>query len=335
MYGLVNFPERSGGPRISPAQFSELFPFHFAFDRRGVLTSVGPSVVRALPSLTVGAEINAAFTMRSPAIALEYEAIGAHIGTECVLEAVGTELVLKGKFIGLESREQLCFVGAPLAFAREGDLAASLAKGAFLATISHELRTPMNGVLGNARLLLCGELSAEQRAYAEAVLSSGEALMKVINDSLELTEIAPPTEGARIAEKGAPAPSPTVHRTRVLVVDDNPVNRTLAVKFVEKLGLRAEDARNGLEAVQAHRAHGYDLILMDCQMPEMDGFEATRTIRRLGGAHKPFIVALTANAMPGDRERCIASGMDDYLSKPLKLEALNAVLARFRAGVRP
>jgi two-component system, sensor histidine kinase and response regulator len=117
---------------------------------------------------------------------------------------------------------------------------------------------------------------------------------------------------------------------RLLVVDDNPVNQKVAVKMLEKLGLRVDVANNGKEALAALTRHHYNLVFMDCQMPELDGFETTRLIRthEQPGTHLP-VVAMTANAMQGDREHCLASGMDDFVSKPVTNQDLQRVLTQW------
>jgi PAS domain S-box-containing protein len=121
---------------------------------------------------------------------------------------------------------------------------------------------------------------------------------------------------------------------RILLAEDNSVNQKVALHMLARLGYRADLAANGLEAVAAVQRQTYDIILMDVQMPEMDGLQATRQIKsRLApGNPGPWVIALTANAMQGDRELCLAHGMDDYLSKPLKPAELAAALARAPLG---
>jgi PAS domain S-box-containing protein len=114
---------------------------------------------------------------------------------------------------------------------------------------------------------------------------------------------------------------------RILLVEDNEVNRKVATRLLAKLQVQVDIAVNGLEAVQKATAVAYDLILMDCQMPEMDGYEATRTLRQYG-VQTP-IIALTANALEGDREKCLACGMNDYLSKPIQADTLRLTLAKW------
>ena len=119
--------------------------------------------------------------------------------------------------------------------------------------------------------------------------------------------------------------------TRVLLVEDNRVNQQVALGMLARIGCAVETAANGREALERLAAASFDVVLMDCHMPEMDGFEATAAIRAreaVGGRRTP-IVALTANAIEGDRERCLAAGMDDYLAKPIRLADLRRVVERW------
>ena len=113
---------------------------------------------------------------------------------------------------------------------------------------------------------------------------------------------------------------------RVLVVDDVDANRRLAQALLRGFGHISEVAASGLEAIAMATAGRYDVILMDVQMPDIDGMDAAQRIRARLGAASPRIIAVTANAMPGDRERCLAAGMDDYLSKPIQHQALRAAI---------
>jgi CheY-like chemotaxis protein len=113
-----------------------------------------------------------------------------------------------------------------------------------------------------------------------------------------------------------------------MMAEDNLINQKVALRMLERLGYRADVVANGQEALEAIRRIEYDVILMDMQMPEMDGLEATSRIRTDEQiTHQPYIIALTANAMQGDRERCLQAGMDDYLSKPLMSDALSKALS--------
>ena len=151
-----------------------------------------------------------------------------------------------------------------------------------------------------------------------------------------LVESKPPRASAE-----HPRSSPPVVAGRVLLVEDNFVNQEVGKAMLRRLGYEVDVAEDGAAGVQAAFARNYDLVLMDCQMPTMDGFEATAAIRSreaatdTGGKRRRMpIVALTANTMKGDRERCLAAGMDDYLAKPFNTEQLDGVLKRWAGGER-
>jgi CheY-like chemotaxis protein len=164
-------------------------------------------------------------------------------------------------------------------------------------------------------------------------------LVKPVRPSLlfdvlhSLLAAKPEHANRQVADEVPSSSEQASHRwARVLVVEDNIANLKVAVRMVEKLGYRADVAANGVEAVKILGDVRYDAVLMDCHMPEMDGFEATRAIRRgePEGRHTP-VIAMTASALSGDRERCLAAGMDDYISKPIKLHVVAAVLERWLA----
>lgn len=192
--------------------------------------------------------------------------------------------------------------------------------------------------LTGARVILC--TAGDKSGLGERALSSGfsayltkpleqsrlyDCIANVMSGSERLTESVETNGGGGGTTRHMPE-GPTV-----LLAEDNPVNQQLTVLQLQKLGYNCVAVANGKEAVKALEKTAYSLVLMDCQMPEMDGLEATKAIRKaeaMMGTHVP-IVGLTAHAMGGDREKCIAAGMDDYLSKPASLEKIRATLTKW------
>jgi CheY-like chemotaxis protein len=145
---------------------------------------------------------------------------------------------------------------------------------------------------------------------------------------LPLKNAQPEREGEPAVE--CPAAAPPTRALHALVVDDNPINQTVAMRWLQKAGCTTEVVGNGEEAVRRVNEQQFDIVLMDCHMPVMDGYEATRRIRS-SPAHVGLpIVAITADVMDGNRERCLEAGMNDYLSKPLNASALIAILDEIR-----
>ena len=182
-------------------------------------------------------------------------------------------------------------------------------------------------------LVLFSSLGRREASDSEGLFNA--YLSKPIHQSQlfdALVSLFAQTPVARAAEPGKPRIDPGMaarHPLRILLAEDNVVNQKLALRLLTQMGYRADVASNGLEAVESVQRQAYDVVLMDVQMPELDGLDATRRICALAPAgERPRIVAMTANAMQGDREMCLAAGMDDYLTKPIRVEQLVEALTQ-------
>jgi CheY-like chemotaxis protein/HPt (histidine-containing phosphotransfer) domain-containing protein len=217
--------------------------------------------------------------------------------------------------------------------ASDAALRASVVKSEFLATMSHDIRTPINGVIGSLERILDSRLTDDLREFAMTATRSARDLLAIIDDILDV-------ESAEHSElPGYPseaAASAGLRGMRVLIAEDNPVNQLVLTRQAARLGLVVTAVENGEAALGALADETYDAVLMDCQMPVMDGYTAARAIRereRNGAARTP-IVAVTANAMREDYDRCRDAGMDDFVTKPVTLTALANAIERAVAANR-
>jgi CheY-like chemotaxis protein len=192
-----------------------------------------------------------------------------------------------------------------------------------LRRLSHDLRTPMTNVLGSTELLLESELDTAQRLAAENVHRSGRELLDVVDRLLAAHQIgksAPPSSGEF---KAAPRVSAILSGRRILLAEDNVFNRALIERVLEPMGCAVDSVSSGREAIKRFKPGRYDLVLMDCQMPELNGMAATVQIRRLeAGKSRVPVLAVTAGTASGARRACIDAGMDDFLAKPFSLGRL-------------
>jgi CheY-like chemotaxis protein len=213
-----------------------------------------------------------------------------------------------------------------------------------LTKLGQRIRTPLNGVVGMSQLLLSSPLDPEQREYVRTIRSSADALVAIVDEMSNLATLRPGSpiaarsdarrdtaDGGSTVAAGEPARQ-RPHYGRVLVAEDNAVNQRVVMLLLKRLGYSSDAVGDGRAAIAALREKAYDLVLMDCQMPELDGWAATRLIRDpANGALDPSIpiVALTANATAEDREQALAAGMNDYLLKPIDFEQFESTLQRW------
>lgn len=215
-----------------------------------------------------------------------------------------------------------------------------------LTGLYRKMRLPLHGLSRVASLLGQTALDDGQRRYVAMMGASARRLTEIFETTevyeADLRALLPEglhrsgasgTEGEAVPSEGGEKDFGSL---RILIADDNAVNQIVVSAFLEKLGCRGDAVYNGKEALEACRARAYDLVLMDCQMPVMDGFTASEEIRRMEAASggRVRIAAMTANVMNGVKEKCAAAGMDGYLSKPLKLEMLKLEMEKVLNSAR-
>jgi CheY-like chemotaxis protein len=190
-------------------------------------------------------------------------------------------------------------------------------------SLSHELRTPMTVVIGATELLLESTLDDDQRAVVEGVHNSGQQLLSILNQVLD----GPRDSGRSVQPSDFSKPATRLDG-RALVVEDNDFNQRLISHTLSGIGCQVESVSNGMDALAKLGLSDYDVILMDCHMPGLDGFDTAREIRRLErGKQRVPIIAVTAGGVGETRSACLAAGMDDYVAKPFSLATLRARVA--------
>ncbi len=202
--------------------------------------------------------------------------------------------------------------------------------------LGHDLRTPMTVVIGASELLLESKLDPEQRQAAQDVHRSGQQLLGVIDQLLsDVTEQGKSTPPRAMTPIGFRLGAENeIHR--VLLAEDNEFNRVLIERVLRTLNCEVDLAPTGREAVRKFHQGRYDLVLMDCHMPDLDGLEATRQIRAFEGPNRRVpVIAVTAGTVPGARQACLNAGMDDFIAKPFSLSTLRRKASHWLAMAVP
>lgn len=210
---------------------------------------------------------------------------------------------------------------------------ADLYKKEFLADLNHEIRTPLNAVLGLTQLALETELSSKQQDYLSKIRAASNTLLNIADNAFDISNNEAEHEqitNAEIYEKLS-----QIRGASVLLVEDNMINQQVAAELLKNKGLNVTIAHNGRQALEKLENMRFDIVLMDIRMPEMNGIEAVKAIRNLPVFDNLPVIAMTAHTLDGDKERFMDSGMNGYLSKPIKHEQLFTTLVKWiKPGIR-
>ncbi len=293
----------------------------------------------AVPLAAAATEVRATPLPRGDLAGLRLLIVDDNATSRLILERQVAAWQIQARSVA-DGAEALALLHAAVAANRPYELAIIDLQMPGLDGVELAQRIKADPALAGLPLVLLAPIGTLGRELASRQRGLGVALAKPVRQAQLFRSVTaalgPRVAGQAKADSFAPVVTEPVHgrrfsgQPRVLVAEDNSVNQRVAVRLLERLGISADVVSNGREALERLVGHPYELVLMDCQMPELDGFGATAQIRTGEGAqrHTP-IIAMTASAMPGDRERCLAAGMDDYISKPVNGEALATVLARW------
>ena len=301
----------------------EVFPFHLAFGRDWIIRACGTVLTQVCPAARVGAHFADAFETQSPEGALVFEDLLTQAQTLFLIREKAGGLVLRGQMLPQPGGGLVVFLASPWVVE------------------SFDLQ----------KLALCfGDCAIHDPAPDRLHILQGRSM--AVADRVPAKEAGkvrqedPPPLRSSEAEPAATAPpklhakyNPLLAKLRILVADDFQMNRRLCLLHLKNYGCICDSVTNGAEAVAAVRREDYDLILMDCHMPEMDGYQATREIRKIEArrpdakSRRTRIVALTAYAIEGERERCLGMGMDEFLSKPFTSAQLEAAIVKVCADL--